>query len=1111
MAVREIKTILAIDGQQKYTDALKQISSQQKNLNAEMKAAGAQFDLAGDKQGALRTKIDGLNKQIDLQKQKIAETRAAMEKAAAQYGENSDTTQQLTRDYHYAEAGLAKLQKQLIVTNKELALQESKLKAAGEAAQKAGQKLQKVGDGMTRVGSAMTVAVTAPILAAAGASAKAAMDFESAFAGVIKTVDATEEQLAELQTGIREMSKEVPTAATGIAAVAEAAGQLGIQTENVLGFTRVMVDLGEATNLSATEGATQLAKFANITQMSQKDFDKLGSSIVALGNNSATTEADIVAMAMRLAGAGKQVGMTEADIVGLSAALSSVGIEAEAGGSAMSKVMVEIQLAVLDGGKALDKFASVAGMSAAEFAQAFDTDAAGAITSFVTGLGKVDKQGGSAIAVLQDMEITEVRMRDALLRAAGAGELMTKSLKLSSGAWDENNALTKEAAQRYATTESQLKISKNRMTDAAITIGKTLLPVIADIVEDVSKAAEAFGKMDPAMQKAAIGALAIAAAIGPVIGGLGKTTVGVGKLTEAWGKFAVKAAEKGATDAMTASLTGMSGAASGAAAVLGPLALAVAAVGTAYAIDYNTASATALRQTKALREEVESTRAAYNDSTSSIHDNASMMSELAGQLFDLSGKQSRTREETWKMVELVNQLNKLYPELGITIDSQTGALNRTEKAVYDLIEARKQELMLKAHEERLLDLYKQKVKVQEQLRDAQKRVTQTAVGEANAWDDVTVSSLGATAAHKRAQQEVQQLTEDLNKVEGSISDVDASYSSAAETIKKSTTQIVEQGKESAVAVQKSTEEYERALEERRQASEEFQKELESATEKHMDAMGGLDEKGIQKTKLSAKEIKRNLEKQVKDFEEWRREIRNLSSKVPSDVMDELRALGPGFEPVIQELNGMTAEKLDAWIRTWRSKSNAAAEAALEEVEGLPVQMAQAGRDAAQGFADGLLEKLSAVQASAKKLGGTATYGLRKALEISSPSKVTHEIGAFAGEGLALGLADQEAVVRTEAEKLASGVIGAMSGIDGTEALIRAQVQASGLDRQLRATDSMSAAASGAQVAAMPAGDMVMHHTGELTVRGVNDDGELVSATKILMRDLQMEFLMSGQR
>src|SRR5690606_645023 len=159
------------------------------------------------------------------------------------------------------------------------------------------------------------------------------------FTGVIKTVDATDEQMAMLRQGILDMSSELPSSASEIAGVAEAAGQLGIQVDNILGFTRVMSDLGVATNLEANEAATALARLANITGMSQTDFDRLGSTIVALGNNLATTEAEIVAMGLRIAGAGSQIGLTEAQILSFAGAMSSVGIEAEAGGTAISRVM----------------------------------------------------------------------------------------------------------------------------------------------------------------------------------------------------------------------------------------------------------------------------------------------------------------------------------------------------------------------------------------------------------------------------------------------------------------------------------------------------------------------------------------------------------------------------------------------------------------------------------------------------------------------------------------------------------------------------------------------------------------------------------------------------
>ena len=343
-------------------------------------------------------------------------------------------------------------------------------------------KLKSTADkGLGLIAKGITAAGTALTGLAAGAI-KAGIDFESAFTGVKKTVDATDEQLSQLEASIRNMAKNMPESASDIASVAEAAGQLGIHTENIEGFTKSMVELGDATNMTSDEAATSFARFANITGMSQENFDRLGSVVVALGNNLATTESEITEMAMRIAGAGTQVGMTQAQIMSFSGALSSVGIDAEAGGTAFSTLISKMQLATETGGKSLEDFANVAGVSAEQFKQSFKEDASQAIMSFIEGLGKCDEKGTSAIKTLNDMGITEVRMRDALLRASGASDVFTQALQLGNEAWDENTALANEANTRYKTMESQLKMLKNSVVDLGIEFYKSVNNPMTDIV-----------------------------------------------------------------------------------------------------------------------------------------------------------------------------------------------------------------------------------------------------------------------------------------------------------------------------------------------------------------------------------------------------------------------------------------------------------------------------------------------------------------------------------------------------------------------------------------------------------------------------------------------------
>lgn len=320
----------------------------------------------------------------------------------------------------------------------------------------------------------------AGILAGLIGSIHVGSEFESAFAGVKKTVNASSEELAQMRADLRQMAKEdIPMTAAELSAIAESGGQLGIHNENIIDFTATMANMDVATNLTSEESATEFAQFANIVDMSQDKFENLGSTVVELGNNMATTEADIMSMGMRIAAAGDQVNLSEADIMAYSAALSSVGIEAEAGGTAFSKMLAKLQMAV-ETGKGLKSYAKVAGMTGQEFKQAFGKDATTAINAFLSGLGDTERNGKSAIAVLDEMGLSEVRLRDTLLRASNASGMFENALEMASNAWEENTALTKEAEQRYKTLESQTQMTKNKITDLGISVYDDLRPGLTE-------------------------------------------------------------------------------------------------------------------------------------------------------------------------------------------------------------------------------------------------------------------------------------------------------------------------------------------------------------------------------------------------------------------------------------------------------------------------------------------------------------------------------------------------------------------------------------------------------------------------------------------------------
>jgi TP901 family phage tail tape measure protein len=360
-----------------------------------------------------------------------------------------------------------------------------------------------------RAGQTMTAFGTAT-LAGLGLAARAAVNWESQWTGVLKTVDGTAAELGALEDSLREMARTLPASHQEIAAVAEAAGQLGVQTPNVAAFTRVMIDLGETTNLSADEAATSLAQLMNVMQTAAGDVDNLGAAVVALGNNGASTERDIVQMAQRIAGAGKIVGLTEGEVLGLANALASVGIEVEAGGTAISKIMTDMAKAVSTGSDDLAKFAEVAGMTAEQFTTAFETDPASAIASFVEGLGRINAAGGDVFTTLDDLGQSEQRVTRALLTMANSGDLLRDSLALGNQSWADGNALLIEAAKRYDTTASKIEVARNSVNDAAISLGQVFLPAINDAAEGVADFSRWLAGLPVPVQQAAggIGALA---------------------------------------------------------------------------------------------------------------------------------------------------------------------------------------------------------------------------------------------------------------------------------------------------------------------------------------------------------------------------------------------------------------------------------------------------------------------------------------------------------------------------------------------------------------------------------------------------------------------------
>lgn len=449
-----------------------------------------------------------------------------------------------------------------------------------------GKGIKEVGENIDTITKPIQYASTA--LAAGGvASAKFAIDFEDSFAGVKKTVDATPEQLEKIRQEIIDMTtvginghSAIPETTAELTELAAAGGQLGITTDNIVDFTEVMAQMGSATNLVGEEGAATLARFQNVMGVGQNEIRNIGSAIVDLGNHSATTESEIAAMALRMGKYGSSVRMSAADVLGYSAALSSLGIEAQMGGSAIGRTWLSIETAVASGGEGLTKFAKYSGKSAEEFKKQWNTDSSGAFNGLLKGLQSAE----NLTLALDDLGINNTQDIQAMMALVNGYDLVTESVNRSNTAYKENTALQEEFDRKAETTASQLSVTKNNIVEAARSIGETMLPSIKDASTTVANFAKGLSQMDDEQKRAVVNTGATVIALGAlskvgvgVIKGAGDFVEGLGVISD---KLPIIA---DATSAIKVSTAGLGSSFSALAPIFGAV-LAPAAVVAGYKV-----------------------------------------------------------------------------------------------------------------------------------------------------------------------------------------------------------------------------------------------------------------------------------------------------------------------------------------------------------------------------------------------------------------------------------------------------------------------------------------------------------------------------------------------
>lgn len=921
-------------------------------------------------------------------------------------------------------------------------------------------------DSAESFGSRATQAVDAvsSVLAAAGISAalkeikegfdecvQASMDFESAITGVAKTTDLTDEELADMSDAIKAMSTEIPASTTEIAAVAEAAGQLGIRKDALLDFTRVMTMLGTATNMTAEDAATALARFANITGMSADNYDRLGAVIVDLGNNFATTESEITQMGTRLASGGKLAGLTEPQIMALAAAMSSVGIEAEAGGTAMTQTLNAIEKAVATGEDSLQSFADVAGMSADSFAEMWNTDALGALTAFIRGLGNLDEQGESAVLVLEDLGLTGIRQSNMLKSLALAADQMDSAVQTANTAWDENIALTNEANKRYATTQSKLDMMQNAYNNLKVAVGDAFTPALRDAYDagtDVLNVLGEFVQENPALVK-----------------GVATFTGVVGGATVALTAYAAISKVIKALDMAT-----MFGGA------VGPIMLGVTAVAalTAGIVALSDASkddaVPSVRElTEAAREldsAMSDARAACDDTVTTTEASANVANNYIDRLDELNSLSKLSAEQQREYHGILVMLTQTVPDLANYIDLETDTINGGTEALRANTQAWKDNAIAQAYQEQLTEIYSKNADVLIEaeknkigLRDAegklavaqkaqndeferQNRLYQEAnqkvqeyyeetglVTDANMWLGETTDELNRkleqnAQAVMEAQDAVDAYQKAIDKDNDALQAAQDEIALAEEAVQNLTTAT----EDSTTATEDASRGYGElnteisSVKERVEALQQAYQEAYKAAAESVQGQYALWQQADSIVATSASSINSNLQGQITHWQTYNDNLASLRDRAGDieGLTEMIGSFADGSSDSVNAIAGMAAasdEELAAMVESWnklREEQNKAAEdiadfrtgfsetmdaisgdleATIDDMD-LGTEAAEAGRATIQGFIDGATGMLPTVQSAYSQLGYAALAALSRNVQNNNSVASSRRMSGF---------------------------------------------------------------------------------------------------------------------
>lgn len=641
---------IGIDGEREYRKQLQQINAESRAFKSELKELESEFDNNSSAMDKNRKKGALLEKGIKDQEKRVEELEKALDNSAKTFGENSKETLKWKTEVNKAKTELNRMRSELTKIPKPLS-------EIGKSISSAGKKMQSVGATMTKY-------VTAPIAAVGAASIAAFKEVDDGMDIIAKKTGATGQALTALEDSAKNLATTIPVsfeeAGTAVGEVNTKFGATGEECEDL---------------------SSKFLKFAKITDQDvNASIDGTQKVMAAFGVDTKDTGKVLDAMAKTGQKTGVSMDTLQTAMVKNAAALKDMGLDAyqaadflgqvEMSGADTSVVMSGLSKALVNAGEdgktlpeALGDFQAVMNSTATEQEK---------LTAATDLFGK---KAGTAI-----------------YEACKTGSLSFESL-------------SSDATTYLGTVETTFDSVIDPMDDFTVTmnslktlgaeVGESLLtaaaPAIKNVGEKLKDAADKFASLDESEQNFVINTGVALAVGGPVLSAFGRVTEGIGGII-------TKASEMGGIPTSIAGfVTNPLGlAAIAATGVIGAMALveASAAKSDETIDDLVTGTTEAVTAMETATESLNGTLAETENATESINAQADAATDLIDELASLESQTSLTAEQQGRMQAIVSELNSLYPELNVEIDSSTGKLSKSTSEMRAYVEqSRKMKLI----------------------------------------------------------------------------------------------------------------------------------------------------------------------------------------------------------------------------------------------------------------------------------------------------------------------------------------------------------------------------------------------------------------------------------